>query len=96
MFVLPTRQGCAKKINDAKMFATMNPISAARVPGDVSKSEVEVISMFAEVFHACAVKRRGDTRRTHGVKSNIFISGPCSRFPGKHISKWHITTEGVL
>lgn len=78
------------------MCATTNPISAARVPGDVSKSEVEVISMFSEVFHACAVKRRGDTRRIHAMEYNIFILGPRSGFPGKHISEWHITTEGVL
>lgn len=57
----------------AEMFATTSPVSVAQVPGDMSKTEREVISMFSEVSHAFGVKRRGDTCRIHATKNNIFI-----------------------
>ncbi len=57
----------------AEMFATTSRLSAARIPGDMSKTEREVISMFSEVSHAFGVKRRGDTCRIHAMKNNIFI-----------------------
>lgn len=57
----------------AEMFATTSRLSAARIPGDMSKAEREVISMFSEVSHAFGVKRREDTCRIHAMKNNIFI-----------------------
>lgn len=73
MFALPSARAVPKK---KRRQDVRDNEPHFRVPGDVSKSEVEVISMFSEVFHACAMKRRGDTRRIHAMEYNIFILGP--------------------
>ncbi len=66
---VPFYQGCAKQF----MPRCLRQLSAARIPGDMSKTEREVISMFSEVSHAFGMTRRGDTCRIHAMTNNIFI-----------------------
>ncbi len=64
---VPFCQGCAKQF----MPRCLRQLSAARIPGDMSKTEREVISMFGEVSHAFGVTPRGDTCRIHAMTNNI-------------------------
>lgn len=79
----------------AEISATTSPVSVARVPGDMSKTEREVISMFSEVSHAFGVKRRGDTRRIHATKNNIFIQVYAPDLLKNHFIMAHDYRRGI-
>lgn len=80
----------------AEMFCDNEPSFCCTFPGDMSKTEREVISMFSEVSHAFGVKRRGDTCRIHAMKNNIFIQVHAPDLlintfqNGTRLQMWHV------